>query len=321
MPEEHPVEPTGTVDGNSLIRAVSSREVPFMHNQSDGTVRVSRREFIGDILSPGNYTSYQYRITICPGDAPGGSFLMAPWLSGIAKHWQKYSFLGVAFEYIPTSSILSTAASPALGSVSMGIQYDQQTSSAAYTKLDVLNLDNSVSASPASSIIIPVECKGDETVLPVKFIRESGTTPAGDGRFFDLGLLIMHLEGFNPSNQFTCGELWVTYDVVLMGTKLPVSPGSRLVSSYLPAPLQVSYETVFPPRLGFHISGRSSEELLERDCEVASAVATLHAPSARVAWERARFAATTHNHGLLPASGRSKKTEDTSPPGGRGVVC
>ena len=312
LPEEERVEPSGTPHTNSLISPGNSNSIPAMHNDSEGNVRITRREYIGDLDAPGvNVPAEQYRFAITPGDTDGGNSLMAPWLNGIAKHWQKYAFMGAVFEYIPTSSILATADSPALGSISMGVQYDPLGASGSYSKLDVLNLDNGVSGSPAASSLISVECAPDQTFVPIKFIREQGWTPSEGIRFTDLGLLIIHLEGFNlNAAAFTVGELWVTYDVVLMGTKLPLTIASLPPSSYLPAELLAAYKVVFKNERAFRPVGMTPQEHLALDCAVEEAKAVLAAPKAKVAWVKAEYKARAIAEGFfLP-----KKISYTPPP-------
>lgn len=225
FPEETHVSPLITPGTNSLFQPVSSQNVPMMHNASQGAVRISRREFVANLQSPSavGQDNFVERFPLNIGDSLGRP--MAPWLTQIAKHWQKYSFLGLAFEYIPTSSVLATAQTPALGSVNFGILYEvpqNVVGGFTWTQTAILNLDGASSASPAASQIIPVECAPDSTVIPVKFVADLGFNVPTDLNLYSLGELIVMVQGtVTTGNSWTPGQLWVTYDVMLEGTKLP----------------------------------------------------------------------------------------------------
>jgi hypothetical protein len=276
-----------------------------MHTDSEGLVRIQKREFIGDLQTAQNGAPIFYRVSLQPGDVPGsGVTPMAPWLETIAKHWQKYAFMGLAFEYIPTSSTFSTAGSPALGSVSMGISYggaDVNNPSRGITsKLSLLNLEGAVSGSPASSLLTAAECAPDETVIPIKFVRDLNNSN-GSSRFYDLGMLHLLITGTpvgDPGQDtppYVCGELWCTYDVVLMATKLPVSNGYKPPALFLPEEFKQVYRKLHPLVEGFPLIGRSSQEWLEVDLANAEALAVLDTPSAKMAWTRAVYESEASN--------------------------
>jgi hypothetical protein len=222
FPEDEVVSPGSHAETNSLFNPVSSDRVPMMHNPSQGSVRISHREYVSTLQALPAGGDYTQRFNLSPGDSLDKS--IAPWLSGIAKHWQKYSWLGLSFEYIPTSSFLTTAASPALGSVNFGIKYNTEQGNIGFTwtQLAVLNLDSASSASPAASQMIPVECARDSTVIPTKFISDLDFSTPTDQNLYSLGELIVLVEGTAPvAAAWDIGQLWVTYDIILEGTKLP----------------------------------------------------------------------------------------------------
>lgn len=239
FPDETHIAPLVTPGTNSLFQPVSSQNVPMMHNASQGAVRISRREFVRNLQSPSaiGQDSFTERIPLNIGDALGTP--MAPWLTQIAKHWQKYSFLGLAFEYIPTSGVLSSASTPALGSINFGILYEVPQNAVTgftWTQTAILNLDGASSGSPATSQIIPVECAPDSTVIPVKFVSDNSFNVPTDLNLYSLGELIVMVQGtVTTGTSWTPGQLWVTYDVMLEGTKLP---GNVFASSFFPEKLQ-----------------------------------------------------------------------------------
>lgn len=199
---------------NSLVAPVSSRQMPTMHVSDEGTMRICRREYIGDIYTGTTATPVSTALSINPGYEPA-----FPWLSGVAQHFQKYSFLGLCYEYVPLSGYAVSGTSAALGSVSFAPVYDVGLQTpATNTKVELLACQGSSSGSPAAAQLIPIECAPDETVIPVKFVY------SGTGTTKDLSSLWWgSMRGYNTGapSAFTAGELWVTYDILLMAPRLP----------------------------------------------------------------------------------------------------
>ena len=199
---------------NSLVAPVSYRQMPTMHVNDEGTMRICRREYIGDIYTGTTATPVSTLLNINPGYAAA-----FPWLSGVAQHFQKYSFLGLCYEYVPLSGYAVSGTSAALGSVSFAPVYEVGLQTPpTNTKVELLAIQGASSGSPAAAQLIPVECAPDETVIPVKFVY------SGSGTTADLSSMWWgSMRGFNTGSpsSFTAGELWVTYDILLMAPRLP----------------------------------------------------------------------------------------------------
>lgn len=192
---------------NSLIRPVSSNTIPSMHIDAQGAIRVTKREYLGDITTQAAFTVSGFRVEP----------QVFPWLKQVSTAWTKWIMSGCVFEYIPLSGYAVSGTSAALGSVSFASISDvgQVTGGFPVTKVDLLTYDNSVSGSPAAPLSLGVECAPDMTQMPVKYIRGAGL--AGGTFVTDQVALaqVQYITGGSPGT-YICGELWVTYDIVLL---------------------------------------------------------------------------------------------------------
>jgi hypothetical protein len=209
---------------NSLVTPISSASVPMMHANVEGTVRITRREFIGHIDIKDAPIDYNYKIQ--PANTT-----MFPWLSGISRSWQQYQFLGLAVEFVPTSgmAIGSSAQGPALGQVACAFKYNVAEPANLWpaTSLQgMLNMQGSVSCSPAACSTCYMECDPSISNQPVRWVEtEIPPTPGG---FYSLqnyvaAEFLVRTEGAVSGNAFQAGQLWVTYDINLYNPR-PVQP-------------------------------------------------------------------------------------------------
>lgn len=223
---------SGVVDGNVLVAPVSSSMIPAMHRDAEGRVRVSKREFLFDvqIKSVGLLQTF----IIQPKTFP--------WLKQIAGAWSEYIMLGCVVEYVPTSGIAVSGLNAALGTVSAAFVPDNApiTQPVPTSKIDILTYENSISASPAAPWALPVECALEQTQIPVKFVA-STFPPVGTSitQQTQLGNVVLLAGGCQSIDTFTCGELWVTYDLLLMQPRkasfplLLVDQSRAIVAEYM----------------------------------------------------------------------------------------
>jgi len=196
-------------------------------NNGDG-MEVCHREFIQDIT--GSTLFAQTRFAINPGQA-----VTFPWLSGIASLFEQYEMLGLVFEYRPTSGNI-VAASPALGAIIYGTQYDAYDSPFA-SKQEMDAYQFSTSCAPFDGMVHPVECALATRSQRKLYVRTTPSAPAGSLLSYDLGNFSFASQGM-PSAYIT-GELWVSYHVRLSKPKLG-SPSSLLTT---PAVFELSYNS------------------------------------------------------------------------------
>jgi hypothetical protein len=212
------------LSSNSLVGKIAPDVIPMMHGK-DGVVRVQHREYLRDInMSTAAQSGYY---VLNPGDA--GTF---PWLSNIATAFEQWLPLGILIEFRTLSANAVASTNAALGSLSMATQYDVMAPRFG-NKQQLLQYYFSTSAIPSASILHAVECKPEQTPIKPLFIRKGNTqqtteTKTGggvtatetydavyDARLYDLGRFEYITQGAQ-SNYTGAGELWITYDIVLM---------------------------------------------------------------------------------------------------------
>lgn len=202
-----------TPEVNSLVTPVNSQvAVPLMEQDHEGSVTITRREFVRLIDISENASTYNVRVN--PGYQ--GSF---PWCHALARNFQKYTIVGMAHEYVPTSGYAVSSTNAALGFVSLAYQYNvaelQTGAEWPITQVQgILNMNGSVSMSPAAVGTCYLECKPDMTNQPTKFVytgspQETHYSQAN----YDWAVLLIRSEGAQNPLPYTCGQLWCTYQI------------------------------------------------------------------------------------------------------------
>jgi hypothetical protein len=209
---------------NSLVTPVSTNTVPMMHTDKEGTVRICRREFMEVVLIKDAPLVLTYKVQ------PGNSKIF-PWMSNIAHNWQQYQFLGLAIEFVPTSgsAVGSSAQGPALGQVATCFKYNVTEQNIdgwpANSLQGMLNMQGSVSCSPAACSTCYMECDPALSNQPVRFIEnEQPIIATGlSQQNYQAAQLLVYASGAVSGNAFQAGQLWVTYDIMLFNPR-PVEP-------------------------------------------------------------------------------------------------
>lgn len=185
-----------------------------------GAVIVSHREYLGDVISSSSANTFNLRAyDINPG--LDGAF---PWLSQCASNFQQYKIMGMLFEYRTMSADALNSTNTALGQVIMATNYDSLANDF-QSKAEMENSAYAQSVKPSSSCVHLIEC--DTSTLPINelYIR-TGSVPSGsDKRMYDLGKFQIATNGFQGTSV-NCGELWVSYQVMLLKPKIWDSMGN-----------------------------------------------------------------------------------------------
>lgn len=151
-------------------------------------------------------------------------------MSSVASKYEQWKALGIVFEFVSTSSNALNSTNTALGSINMATQYNSLSPLFA-NKQEVLNYEFSVSTKPADSVCHPIECDPGETPsLPLYTRTASDALNPGDLRLYDLGRFSISSSGSQAKS--VAGELWVTYDILLMKPKLGVPDGGSVMAHY-----------------------------------------------------------------------------------------
>lgn len=217
---------------SNTMWASDESQVPAMHSVNE-TIRVTHREYIGDVFTSAN--AGEFKIEIYPLN-PGlpRSF---PWLSPIASCFQEYEVKGFAAQFKSNSGDSLSSTNTALGSVVMSAVYNVN-QRPPNSKSDMLNSMWAAEGKPSNNLMLPIECDPSQNPFAVHYVRNA---PLNDATYnlqnYDLCNICVATIGCQGSNV-NVGELWFTYDVELRKpTSMAENEGENLISaSYAHAP-------------------------------------------------------------------------------------
>lgn len=206
-----------TVKSNAFT--LSPDSVPEFKYSTDGSVIVTHREMITDVIGAAAFTSYLF-------DIDPTSRITFPWLSNLAPNYEQYEFLGLLFVYKPTSGDAIASTNNALGTVVIATEYDVSRPTFV-TKQEMESYEFCTSSKPSLPMIHPVECAPTEDIIKARYTRgvyrtqrastsvtpESINSPDVAENLNFLGRTQLSVVGMQAAT--TVGELWVTYRVKL----------------------------------------------------------------------------------------------------------
>jgi hypothetical protein len=184
-------------------------------NASDdltGDVYLSHKEFVGNVTAShtgaGSSIFQQTKHELNPGLQ--ASF---PFLSQLATNFEMYDFMGLIYEYRPTSGENSTNNS--LGKVMMATQYDPD-ATPWLNSVQLMNYDYSCSTKPSIGLVHGVETANKQQSVNMMYVRSNNDTTKSR-IFTDIGTFTVATEGipFTGAGTQILGELWVTYRIKL----------------------------------------------------------------------------------------------------------
>lgn len=187
-------------------------QIPMMHTE-DGSCRIRKREYIGDIIMTENFNTEIYVLNPT-------SQQTFPWLSKIAVQFEQYKFLGLAFGFRSlTANALGSVGDPSMGSVTLLTQYDAF-DLIVTSKVQANNALFATSCKPSESMLHPIECDPEQTPNQPLYTGAneyvgSGSIYSRDSRLNFLGFTTVATVGGPAGIKYNCGELWVTYDIML----------------------------------------------------------------------------------------------------------
>lgn len=215
---------SGAYDIKSNTIATDASQVPSMHSFNE-TIRVSHREYIGEIKSSVNAGEFQVETWhLNPG--LDRSF---PWLAAIANSFQEYSLLGFAAQFKSSSGDALSSTNTALGSVIMNADYNISKPQPE-GKADMLNAMWCVQGKPSENVLLPIECDPSQNPFHIMYVR-GGDVPAGrDPKMYDLCNINVAAMGCQGT-ETVLGELWFTYDIELRKPSTDTLMGEALNSA------------------------------------------------------------------------------------------
>jgi len=186
-----------------------ARPPSFGSTGTGSDIIFSHSEFVTDIVSSTSFSVQQFI------NNPGNPILM-PWAYQIAQLYEEFEFLGLLYEWRPTSATAVGTTNSAMGVVIIATEYDVY--DAGYTsKRQMEASEFSSSAVPYQRFLHPIECDPKRNVLPRCFVAPGATNTnnlPGDDRFYVPSVTSVATQGQQTSGQII-GELWVTYQMRL----------------------------------------------------------------------------------------------------------
>lgn len=194
-----------SVTKNSLSEHTVA-QVPVMHSSGEA-FRITNREFLCDITGTEGFFNREFYLN------PGNDVTF-PWLSRVAANFQQYEIMGCMVHYRPTSSSVNpSGGSVALGTVIMTANYN--CTEPPFTNKPEMEANVwTISGRPSDAMTLPIECASHMSTLTDLYVR-NGAVPGGtDPHFYDFATVQIATSG--TSAAATLGELWITYDIVLI---------------------------------------------------------------------------------------------------------
>jgi len=148
------------VSQNSFMK--SSASVPQFEYNADGSIIVTHREFVREIV--GSTTFNTQTFDVCP--TVDNAF---PWLRIIAQAYEQYEFLGLLACYVPTSGSAIASTNNALGSVIMATEYDVSRPVFA-SKAEMEQSMFVTSDKPSEHQIHPIECNPKRDTINARYL-------------------------------------------------------------------------------------------------------------------------------------------------------
>jgi len=200
---------------NSIINPQSTPMIAAGYESAANgdSVIIRRTEYIKDIVSSATantFTSETFPLN--PGQP--ATF---PFLSKIAQNYEEYKLLGMCFHFKSLSGDSVASVQSGLGFVAMATQYDSM--DAPFTnKNQIVNYSMSQSGNPSKDQLHGIECADHLVAQSHLYVRPSNQPANTDLRLYDLGTTT--IANSCPGTSVTLGELWVTYEVMLMKPKI-----------------------------------------------------------------------------------------------------
>jgi len=172
------------------------------------SILISESEYISEI-AVANQPNFNVPLNLPINPGQASTF---PWLSTIAKQYEKYCFKSLQFVYKPEVTQFNPTSS-AVGKVMLSCDYDAADSPPA-SKQQVEDTDPHADCMPYEKmtlILDPRECHKNSDA---KFVRPAGLPGGNDIKTYDCGNLYVSNQG-QTGNGVNLGELHVVYTVEL----------------------------------------------------------------------------------------------------------
>lgn len=203
-----------SVRSNSLM--VPEGQSPAQMHTSGNYVRISHREFVGDIIAPGTSASTFKTFQLNPGNSS-----VFPWLAQQALSYQKYKVLGAIYEFKSTTGNFSTAttANPNVGEVVISTNYNCA-DPPFQTRTAMENTQYCTSAKPSTSFVHIIECDPQLQAQENLYIAEAGVPrpqmSINEANWCQTTVATIGTQITANNTPYQLGSLYVTYDILLI---------------------------------------------------------------------------------------------------------
>jgi len=167
---------------------------------SDGRIRVTHREYLGDILGSVAFTVNKFSIN------PGLNTTF-PWLAPIANQYESYLIRKMSFEY-ETQKSANTS-----GTIMLGVDYDASDANPV-SKQQLMSYHDSVRSAVWSECKFVCDIRDLQKFGVQRYLRGGVLAANLDVKTFDVGNLFVATQGCADATAI--GELYVTYDLELI---------------------------------------------------------------------------------------------------------
>lgn len=181
------------------VKAPAAYATVARNRNRERTNRIRRTEFVADISTT---SGVDYRKVYYINPAHSATF---PWLSQVAKAYEKYKFHSIRFRYV------SSVATDTDGYILLAPDYDPGDDNSALTKAELLSFQDAVRSNVWNSCTLNMtQLRQFNWPLLTKFKH---AVAAGNVSLFDAGQLVILANAIHTGN---IGELWVDYDIELL---------------------------------------------------------------------------------------------------------
>lgn len=209
------------------------------------TIIVSESEFISEV-AVSNQPNFNVALNLPINPGQASTF---PWLSTIAKQYEKYCFRSLQFVYKPEVTQFNPTSS-AQGKVMLSCDYDASDAPPA-SKQQVEDTDPHADCMPYERLSLSLDPRELHKNSDARFVRPAGLPGGNDIKTYDCGNLYVSNQG-QTGNGVNLGELHVVYTVEL---SVPIlesqtkAPTNYQVTSFQDTSASLTTSTPYQPLL------------------------------------------------------------------------
>jgi len=209
------------------------------------SILISESEYISEI-AVANQPNFNVPLNLPINPGQASTF---PWLSTIAKQYEKYCFKSLQFVYKPEVTQFNPTSS-AVGKVMLSCDYDAADSPPA-SKQQVEDTDPHADCMPYEKMTLTLDPRECHKNSDAKFVRPAGLPGGNDIKTYDCGNLYVSNQG-QTGNGVNLGELHVVYTVEL---SVPIlesqtkAPNNLQVTSFQDTAASLTTSTPYQPLL------------------------------------------------------------------------